>query len=148
MIKPMQRGDSFDFDCIGAGARDFRTHSNQTYRQVQNFWFLSCISQGSDTIGQSCSQHEVFCSSDRYKIENNLCANQPIGGYGQIPLFNFYTGTHRLEPLDMLVDRPLSYCASARQGNSSFTITSHQRAQNQHRSPHRSYQLIRCLQAI
>ena len=120
MRRASQLLDAFDADDIRAGTADIGTHAVQIGRQVNDFRLFCRVFQDGLSFGQRSGHENVFRRADAGEIEVNLRPLQAVGNRRfDVAVFQVDDGAHRLEGLQMQVDRPCTDGTAAGPGKSS-----------------------------
>ena len=65
MFRSVQRAYAFNNDAPGSRAFDFRAHFIQKIRKIDNFWFLSCAFDHSQSVREHSGHHDIIGAEDR-----------------------------------------------------------------------------------
>ena len=146
MRAAVQTFDALNADAARAVAFDVRAHLDEHFGQVANLRFLRCVFKNGFAFGQCCRHHQVFSARHGHHVGADAATLQAPGAswqFGQhVAMLDGNLGPHGLQALDVLVHRPGTDGASARQRDRGMAKTRQQRAQRQHRRAHGFHQLV------
>ena len=136
-------------DAAGPVPLDLCAHLDEHLSQVGDLGLLRGVFQHRLALGQAGGHDEVLGAGHGDHVGGDARALQPRGAVGQarqhVPMLDVDERAHGLQALDVLIDRPRSDGATARQRHLGATKARQQRAQRQHRRAHGLDQLVRCL---
>ncbi len=129
---------------VGAGAFDVRAHLVEDAGQLLDLRLAGRVHQGGPALGQHRGAHQVLGAGDGRHVEPDVGAAQPPARHldVDIAVFERDRGAHRLEPLEVLIDRPGADRAAARERHAGAAVAGDERAEHQHRSAHLADQLV------
>ena len=138
----MQSIHALDPNSAAAMAFDARTHRDQQFGQVADFGLLGRVLEQGLTIGQRGGHHQVLSTGDRDHVGGDAGSAQASGLGQDVTVLDADLGTHRLQALDVLVDRPRADRAAPGQRYPRVSTAREQRAQHQDRSTHGLDQIV------
>eukprot|EP01137_Pigoraptor_chileana_P029746 Opistho-2@15329 len=146
VLAAVQLLDALDADVAGAVAFDLRAHADQHFGQVDDLGLLRGVLEQRLALGQRGGHEEVLGAGDGDHVGQDARALQPRAALGQardhVAVLDHDLGAHRLQALDVLVDRPRADGAAARQRHLGMAEARQQRAQRQHRGAHGLHQFV------
>ena len=147
MLAAVQALDALNPDAAGAVAFNFRAHLDEHFGQIADFRLLRGVFEDGFTLGERGSHQEVFRAGDRHHVGGDVGALQARLAFGQagqhVAVLDDDMRAHRLQALDVLIDRPRADGAAARQRDTRPAKARQQRAEGQHRGAHGLDQLVR-----
>jgi hypothetical protein len=99
-------------------------------------------------VGQRRRHHQVLGAGHRDHVGGDARALEALGAGHDVPVFDGDLRAHRLQPLDVLIDRTRADGAAAGQRHTGLAETRQQRAQHQDRGPHGLDQIVGRLDRI
>src|SRR5574343_58493 len=104
--RAVQLVDALDADDVGAGAGDAGAHRDQAIGQVDHFRLTRGIFDDRFALGQASGHHQVLGAGHGAHVGADASALQ-AGRLGMdVALLDLDLGAHRLQTLDVLVNRP------------------------------------------
>ncbi len=138
-----QAGNPLDPDGTGSGAADAGAHRIQEIREIDDLRFAGGILQQGFALGERCRHHQVLGARNRHGIEHDMGAAQAFRPRADIAVFDDDLRAHRLQPVNVQVDRPGADGAAAGKGYFGLPEARHERSEHEDRSPHRLDQFVR-----
>ena len=135
--------DATDADDVSTGAGNLGAHSHQAVGQIDHFRLARGVFDDRFAFGQYRGHHQVFGTGHGDHVGADACALQAFGLGVHIAGLDGHFGTHRLQALDVLIDRAGANGATAGQRHAGFTAAGDQRAQHKDRGAHGLDQVIR-----
>src|SRR5579883_254955 len=117
-------------------ALDLRSHRRQQRSQVRDLRLTGAVLHDGLTFGKHRSHQQVLGPGDSDLVEYYVRALQSLRASLDISMFIADHRAHRLQSLDVQINRTPANGAASRHGNPCQTGASHQRPQHQRRSPH------------
>ena len=105
MLRAMQFLDSLDHQAVGADAFDLRAHGHQQIRQIAHFGFARGVFQHGLTVRQRRRHQQIFGPGDGDHVGHDARALQTLRLGVDIAGFDRDIRAHRLQALDVLIDR-------------------------------------------
>ena len=128
VIGAMQHIYPTDFNDIGAGAADIRSHGIEEVGQIDNMRFFGHIFQHRHAAGLYCRQHYINGSAHRDLIEVDMGALHPLGIGINKAIFNADFRAQKFKTFDVLIDGANAKIAAAGHGNTGLPKAPQQRA--------------------
>jgi hypothetical protein len=123
-------------------APDLRAHGYQALGQIDHFRLARGVLDDGFALRQAGGHHQVFGAGDGDHVGEQACALQASGPGIDVTVLDADLGAHRLQALDVLVDRPGADGAAAGQRHLGLAAAGHQRAEHQDRGAHGLDQFI------
>ena len=146
VTRARKRLDPFDRDAVGSGALDARAHRDQHGRQIDDLGLPRRVLDDRLALGERCRHHQVFGAGHGHHVGDDARALQapafPIDARDHVALLDRDGRAHRLQALDVLIDRPLPDRATARQRYMRFAEAGQHRAEHQDRRAHRLDEVV------
>ena len=134
--RPVQFVHALNTNDVGAGARYARAHRNQAIGQIDHLRLTGGVLDDRLPFGQTGCHHQVLGAGHGDHVSTDARPLQAAGLGMHIPLLDLDLGPHRLQPLDVLIDRPGANGATAGQRHPRFATARNQRAEHQDRGAH------------
>lgn len=142
MARAVQALDPFDPDHVASRALDFRAHRFEALGEVDDLRFARGVLDDRRSVGERRGHHEIFGSGHGHEIGADSCAFQLARARDHVALLDADRRAHRLQTLDVLIDRTQADRTPAGQRHARFTAARKQRPQCQHRRAHRLDELV------
>ena len=142
ILGAVQRVDAVDGDDVAAGAFDFGAHGDQAARQVDHFGFARGVFQHGGAFGQRSGHHQVFGAGDGHHVHHDARALQALALGVDVAVLDADLGAHRLQALDVQIDRARADGAAAGQGHARLAEARQQRPQHQDGGAHGFHQFV------
>ncbi|MPN16919.1 hypothetical protein SDC9_164267 [bioreactor metagenome] len=144
MRRPVQTLDTTDADHVGPRPGNPRPHRHQAVRQVDNLRFSCSILDDRLAICQTGRHHEVLGTGHGHHVGKQPGTLETWHPGVDVAMLDRNLGPHRLQPLDVLINRPGADRTSPRQTDTRLATTCHQRAQHEDGRTHGLDHFIRC----
>ena len=122
--------------------RDARAHLVEHAAQLLDLGLARGVLERRAALGQRRRHHQVLGAGDRQHVEHDVGAAQPLRARGDVAVLELDARPHRLEPLEVLIDRARADRAAARQRHARAAVARDQRPEHQHRRAHGLDQLV------
>ena len=133
----MQAIPPLNSDGRGAVAFNLRAHLAQAVCQIDDLGFARRVLDHGRALGQSCRHQRVFSGANRYYREIDDAALQTTGRFSKdVAIAQIKLCAHRLECLQVQVDRARPNRTATGQRNDSMTVARQHRAKHQNRRAH------------
>ena len=100
-------------------ALNFCAHFDKHFSQVANLGLLSGVFQNGFALGQRGGHQKVFRARNRHHVSSDTATHQARAASGQlgnhVAVLHHNLGAHRLQPLDVLIDRARANGTATRQ---------------------------------
>ena len=137
--------DALDADPARAVALDARAHRDQHLGEVVDLGLLRRVLEDRLALGERRRHQQVLGAGDGDHVGRDARALQAPGAGDDVAVLDDDLGAHRLQPLDVLVDRPRADRAAAGQRDARLAEAREQRAEDEDRRAHRLDELVRRL---
>ena len=152
MAGAMQALNALNTDTPRAMTFNARTHLDEHFSQVADLGLLGRVFQHGVAVGQGGSHHEIFGARHCHHVGGEVAALQALETWRQaghhVAVLHGNLSPHGLQALDVLVHRPRTDGATARQRDRGTAKACQQRAQCQHRSTHGLDQFVGRLRLV
>ena len=138
----MQALHTADHQAVGTRPLDLRPHGHQHLGQVHHLGLARGVLQNGLALGQTGRHHQVLGARHRHHVGHDASALQPCGTRHHEALLDLDLRAHRLQALDVLIDRPLANGTAPGQRHAGLTEARQERPQHQDGRAHRLDQLI------
>ena len=138
----VQRVHAVDHDAVGARAGDPRAHRDEAAREVHHLRLARRVLEDGPALGERRRHHQVLGAGDGHHVEHVARALEAAGAGRDVAVLEVDLGAHRLEPLDVLVDRPQADRAAAGQRHARLAAAGEQRPEHEDRGAHRLDELV------
>jgi len=88
--------------------RRARAHGGKAAREVHHFRLARRVLEQRDAFRERRGHHQVLGAGDGDHVHDDARAAQPFGARVHVAMVDADGGAHRLQALDVLVDRPLA----------------------------------------
>ncbi len=122
---------------------DLRAHRRQARGEIDDFRLARGVFERRDAVGQRRRHHQVFRSGYRDDVERESRALEPGRAGVDVAVRQIDLRAHRLQALDVLVDRPQADRAAAGQRHARLAGARDQRSEREDRRAHRLHELVR-----
>ena len=139
----MQLVYALDANDVGAGAGNAGAHGNQAVGQIDHLRFTRRVLDDGLPLGQAGGHHQVLGTGHGNHVGTD---SRPLqaGRLGMdIALLDLDLGTHGLQALDVLVDRPRPDSTTTRQRHAGFAAARDQGTKHQNGGAHGLDHLVR-----
>jgi hypothetical protein len=134
---------AFDRDPCRAGAVDARAHRREAACEIHDLGLTRGVLERRRPLGECRRHHQILGAGDRDEVEREAHAGQARGARADVAILQVDVHTHRLQALDVLIDRPQPDRASAGERDARFAATRDQRSERENRGAHRLHELVR-----
>ena len=145
VVDGVERIDTFDRDNRGAGTLDARAHLVENPRKLFHLRLPSAVRERRTAFRQHGSAHQVLGPRMRREVERHVGALQTSSSNGDfdVSVVQLDVRTHGLEALQVLIDRPCTDRAAARQRHDRLAASRDERTEHENGRAHLLHELVR-----
>ncbi len=142
MRRAVQFFHTGDGDVVGAVAGDLGAHRAQAIGQIHHFRLARGVLQHGHAVSQRRRHHQVLGAGHADDIEEDARALEALGFGVDVAVFDGDLGAHRLQTLDVQIDRARADGTAAGQGHLGIAEARHQRPQHEDRRTHGLHHVV------
>jgi hypothetical protein len=139
----VQRFDTLDDNAVTAGAGDPRSHRDEAVGEVADFRLACRVFQNRRPRRQGRCHHQILGAGHRDDVEHKAHTGQTRRLGVDVAMVEIDFGAHRLQTLDVLIDRAEPDGTSSGQRYTRLSAPREQRPERQDRRPHGLHHLVR-----
>jgi hypothetical protein len=142
VIEGVERVGAVDVDDVGAGAVDARAHLVEHAAELLDLGLARAVHEGGAALREGGGHHEVLGAGHRGDVEHDLGAAKATALGDDVAAAELDLGAHRLQALEVLVDRARSDLAAAWQRDLGAAVAGEQRAEHEDARAHLLDELV------